>query len=270
MAVSLTFPTGFKFSYSGDCRPSAAFADIGKDSTVLLHEATFDDELKGDALAKKHSTTSEALGVGMAMGARRVVLTHFSQRYAKIPVMGNVEGVEAVLEEGTGEEGVDGLGMGDEDMVGGDVDAGATLLNGAPEPHESRPQTRSRSPTRALSRHASPVESFVSPKAKDMKVAVAFDYMRVRVGDIAQMEHFTPALLKLYEQEEMDDKVGTIAEVDKEAKAKVAGKAGGKVKEGKGNGKVKGQREDNKGGVGVEGIAGQGKEEVTVAEAMRG
>lgn len=255
MAVSLTFPTGFKFSYSGDCRPSAAFADIGKDSTVLLHEATFDDELQGDALAKKHSTTSEALGVGMAMGARRVILTHFSQRYAKIPVMGNVEGVEAVLEEGTGEEGAEGLGISDEDMVGGDGDTRATSLNGAPEPYESRPQPRSRSPSRALSRHVSPVRNSVSSRAKDMKVAVAFDYMRVRVGDIAQMEKFTPALLKLYEQEELDDKVGTIAEVDKEAKAtaKAAGKAAGKAKEGKGNGKVQERGEERSAGVGGQG-----------------
>lgn len=76
-ALSLTFPNGFRFSYSGDCRPSKTFAEIGKGSTVLLHEATFDDELQVDAEAKKHSTTSEALAVGMAMGARRVVLTHF-------------------------------------------------------------------------------------------------------------------------------------------------------------------------------------------------
>lgn len=54
---------------------------------MLLHEATFDDELRGDAEAKKHSTTSEAIAVGMAMGAKRIVLTHFSQRYQKIPVM---------------------------------------------------------------------------------------------------------------------------------------------------------------------------------------
>ena len=85
--MSLTFPTGFKFSYSGDCRPCEEFVRIGNGSTVLLHEATFDDELRGDAEAKKHSTTSEAIGVGMAMGARRIILTHFSQRYQKIPVM---------------------------------------------------------------------------------------------------------------------------------------------------------------------------------------
>ncbi|SLM41394.1 tRNase Z endonuclease [Lasallia pustulata] len=110
MAVTLTFPTGFKFSYSGDCRPCAAFAEIGKGSTVLLHEATFDDELKGDAEAKKHSTTSEALAVGAAMGARRVLLTHFSQRYAKIPVMGDMDGAGEDGGQSEG-EGMEGTGM---------------------------------------------------------------------------------------------------------------------------------------------------------------
>ncbi|CAK7215560.1 hypothetical protein SBRCBS47491_002522 [Sporothrix bragantina] len=75
-----------KIAYSGDCRPSADFATIGRGATLLLHESTFDDELKGEALAKKHSTMGEALGVGRDMGARRVLLTHFSQRYPKIPV----------------------------------------------------------------------------------------------------------------------------------------------------------------------------------------
>ena len=91
-AVSVTFLSGFKISYSGDCRPSKSFARIGQGSTVLVHEATFDDELKGDAIAKLHSTTSEAIQVGLAMGAKRVILTHFSQRYANLPVMDTVGG----------------------------------------------------------------------------------------------------------------------------------------------------------------------------------
>ena len=37
--------------------------------------------------------------------------------------------------------------------------------------------------------------------ASDMKVAVAFDYMRVKVGEIPEMEHFVPALLKLFAEE---------------------------------------------------------------------
>lgn len=256
MAVSLTFPTGFKFSYSGDCRPSATFAEIGKGSTVLLHEATFDDELEGDAEAKKHSTTSEALGVAVAMGARRVVLTHFSQRYAKIPVMGNVEGLGGVLEDGDGDEEMEGVGMGDEETFGAEADGGAT----APEPHASRPQQRSTTPTSALSRPpplARPVGS--SSAAAEMKVAVAFDYMRVRVRDIAQLEKFTPALLRLYEQHDMDDKVGTIAEVDQEAKAKA-----------KGAGKGKEQREGKKKDDGSKGNNAEGTKETGITENPKG
>ncbi|KAJ8065715.1 hypothetical protein OCU04_006384 [Sclerotinia nivalis] len=87
LAVAFNFPNGFKVAYSGDCRPSQDFVRIGQGATLLIHEATFDDELQGDAIAKKHSTTSEAMNIGKGMGARRILLTHFSQRYQKIPVM---------------------------------------------------------------------------------------------------------------------------------------------------------------------------------------
>ena len=129
LAVVFNFPNGFKVAYSGDCRPSNEFVKIGQGATLLIHEATFDDELKGDAYAKKHSTTSEALGVGKRMNARRILLTHFSQRYQKIPIM---------------------------DSHGG----------------------------------------------KDQVAIVAFDYMKVKVGDFAKLEAFKPALMKLYEVEE--------------------------------------------------------------------
>jgi ribonuclease Z len=127
LAMVFNFPTGFKVAYSGDCRPSERFTEIGQGATLLIHEATFDDELQGDAIAKKHSTTAEALNVGKKMNARRILLTHFSQRYQKIPVM---------------------------DSHGG----------------------------------------------KDQVAIVAFDYMRVKIGDIAKLEAFKPALIKLYEE----------------------------------------------------------------------
>lgn len=123
-AVVLNFPNGFKVAYSGDCRPSKDFIRIGQGATLLIHEATFDDELKSDAIAKKHCTTSEALSVGRQMNARRILLTHFSQRYQKIPVMSE----------------------------------------------------------------------------RDQVAIVAFDYMRVKVGDFAKVEAFKPALIKLYEE----------------------------------------------------------------------
>ncbi|KAL1894236.1 hypothetical protein Sste5346_006022 [Sporothrix stenoceras] len=78
-----------RIAYSGDCRPSRDFGVIGQGATLLIHESTFDDDLHGEAKAKKHSTMGEALDVGRQMKARRVLLTHFSQRYPKIPLFNN-------------------------------------------------------------------------------------------------------------------------------------------------------------------------------------
>ncbi|CAK7268339.1 hypothetical protein SEPCBS119000_003011 [Sporothrix epigloea] len=136
LAVVFTWPSAkegdepLKIAYSGDCRPSADFAAIGRGATLLLHESTFDDELKGEAVAKKHSTMGEALSVGRDMGARRVLLTHFSQRYPKIPVFNASENNNA---------------------------------------------------------------------AAEMQVLVAFDQMRVRLGEFKTAAAFLPALQKLYE-----------------------------------------------------------------------
>ncbi|AGO12686.1 AaceriADR212Cp [[Ashbya] aceris (nom. inval.)] len=84
----------FKVSYSGDTRPNFdKFAKgIGKHSDLLIHEATLDNELLEDAKKKRHSTINEAISVSNAMGARKVILTHFSQRYPKAPQLsGNLE-----------------------------------------------------------------------------------------------------------------------------------------------------------------------------------
>ncbi|KAG7050938.1 metallo-beta-lactamase superfamily protein [Colletotrichum scovillei] len=83
----LTWPSGLKIAYSGDCRPSERLVEAGKGATLLIHESTFDNDKMGDAVAKKHSTLGEALKVASNMGARRVLLTHFSQRYAKLPLV---------------------------------------------------------------------------------------------------------------------------------------------------------------------------------------
>ncbi|KHG22626.1 Zinc phosphodiesterase ELAC 2 [Gossypium arboreum] len=42
--------------------------------------ATFEDGMAGEAIAKNHSTTKEAIEVGNSAAAYRVILTHFSQR----------------------------------------------------------------------------------------------------------------------------------------------------------------------------------------------
>lgn len=56
-------------------------------TTVVSSQATFDDAMEAEAIAKKHSMTGEAVSIGARAGAYRTILTHFSQRYAKIPII---------------------------------------------------------------------------------------------------------------------------------------------------------------------------------------
>lgn len=83
--VTITHADGWKITFSGDCRPTESLARIGKDSTVLIHEATFEDDLGEDAVKKGHSTTSEAIQIAIKMAAKYLLMNHFSQRYPKIP-----------------------------------------------------------------------------------------------------------------------------------------------------------------------------------------
>ncbi|KAK1982191.1 metallo-beta-lactamase superfamily protein [Colletotrichum cereale] len=127
-----TWPSGLKIAYSGDCRPSDKFVEAAKGATLLIHESTFDDDKMGDALAKKHSTMSEALDVGYRMGARRVLLTHFSQRYAKLPL----------------------------------------------------------------------VEKRTTPSGDDQAVLMAFDQMRVKLGEFRQAQAFLPAIRRFFDTDD--------------------------------------------------------------------
>ncbi|CCK69736.1 tRNase Z KNAG_0C06430 [Huiozyma naganishii CBS 8797] len=93
MEFELDAVRSFKVSYSGDTRPNVRnFANgIGQGSDLLIHEATLDNELTEDAVKKRHCTINEAIEVSNAMRAKKLILTHFSQRYPKAPsVDGNL------------------------------------------------------------------------------------------------------------------------------------------------------------------------------------
>lgn len=75
----------FTLSYSGDCRPSDDFIMLGDKCDLLIHEATFEDMLLTEAIHRKHCTSSEAIEVSRNMKAKQTILTHFSQRYQKMP-----------------------------------------------------------------------------------------------------------------------------------------------------------------------------------------
>ena len=71
--------------YSGDTRPCPELIEAGRGATLLIHEATLEDSLMDHAIAKKHCTVSEALEVSDKMNPDFTILTHFSQRYPRIP-----------------------------------------------------------------------------------------------------------------------------------------------------------------------------------------
>ena len=191
LGVALTFPDGFKISYSGDCRPSTGFVRIGKGSTVLIHEATFDDELVGDAEAKKHSTTSEAIRVGAGMGASRTVLTHFSQRYQKIPRLQGLENRPVQFEDAHSDEEMDSAAT-----VGTEISEKNSLT--ALEPIAGPQSSPSKfSPAETLRER---ILSDQPSNDTNSGIAVAFDLMRIKVKDIVLQEKFTAAFTKLYEE----------------------------------------------------------------------
>jgi ribonuclease Z len=77
---------GWSMVYSGDTRPCPSLVAAAKDATLLVHEATFENGMEDEATKKRHSTTSEAVQTGIDARVYRTILTHFSQRYPKIPV----------------------------------------------------------------------------------------------------------------------------------------------------------------------------------------
>ncbi|CAH1109294.1 unnamed protein product [Psylliodes chrysocephalus] len=83
--VSIICRNGYKLTYSGDTMPSDSLVNLGIGSHILIHEATMEDELCHEATLKMHSTTNQAICIGKRMRAKHIILTHFSQRYAKLP-----------------------------------------------------------------------------------------------------------------------------------------------------------------------------------------
>lgn len=182
LGVSLVFPNGFKLSYSGDCRPSANLASIGQGSTLLIHEATFQDDMQGSAIAKKHSTTSEALEIGRLMGARTVLLTHFSQRYQKIAQVDQRMGTTKREEDLS---------------CAPDLTVKRHAHPDIPCDNEDEDDVSAlhKPSGQGLSLPRRAATNKPRPRAP---VAVSFDYMRVRVKDIPVAEAYAPAIEKLF------------------------------------------------------------------------
>ena len=73
---------GKSIAYCLDTRPCPQSVELAKDVDLLIHEATYTEELAAEAREYGHSTASQAAQTAREAGARRLLLTHFSSRYA--------------------------------------------------------------------------------------------------------------------------------------------------------------------------------------------
>ena len=75
---------GKVIAYCTDTRPCAAAIELARDADLLIHEATYTEDLSAEAREFGHSTAAQAARVAAESGARRLLLTHFSTRYADV------------------------------------------------------------------------------------------------------------------------------------------------------------------------------------------
>jgi ribonuclease Z len=72
---------GRKIVYSGDTRPTKSLLRLAEGADLLIHEATFDDELLDKAIEDGHSTPSQAAETAKKAKVKKLILTHLSSRY---------------------------------------------------------------------------------------------------------------------------------------------------------------------------------------------
>lgn len=72
---------GRKIVYTGDSRSSKSIVKLAKNTDLLIHDCTFDDELVERAVEDGHSTPSQAVKTAKKAKVKRLILTHISARY---------------------------------------------------------------------------------------------------------------------------------------------------------------------------------------------
>jgi len=72
---------GKSVAYCLDTRPCAAAIELARGVDLLIHEATYTEELAAEAREYGHSTAAQAARTAREAGARRLLITHFSTRY---------------------------------------------------------------------------------------------------------------------------------------------------------------------------------------------
>ncbi len=66
---------------SGDTSPFERIVKFAENCDVLIHEATFTEDLKSRSIETLHTTAKQAAEIALRSNAKILVLTHFSARY---------------------------------------------------------------------------------------------------------------------------------------------------------------------------------------------
>jgi ribonuclease Z len=78
---------GRRIVYSGDTRPFEEMVKFAYGADLLIHEATFAEELSERAEEDGHSTTVQAADIAKRANVSKLVLTHISSRYPDSTVL---------------------------------------------------------------------------------------------------------------------------------------------------------------------------------------
>lgn len=78
---------GRKIVYTGDTKSTENLAKFAENADLLIHDATFDDELAERAQEDGHSTPSQAAETAKKAHAKWLILTHISARYKDASVL---------------------------------------------------------------------------------------------------------------------------------------------------------------------------------------
>ncbi|MDK2875953.1 MAG: ribonuclease [Archaeoglobaceae archaeon] len=76
---------GRKIVYTGDTRPCDRTVEIAMNADLLIHDASFSENMKERAIETGHSTAREAGEVAKKANVKKLILTHLSARYSKDP-----------------------------------------------------------------------------------------------------------------------------------------------------------------------------------------
>lgn len=78
---------GKKFTVIADTKPCNEAVRLAENSDVLVIESTFSSEHEDKARKFKHLTAEQAAGIAQQAGVKKLILTHFSQRYKDLNPM---------------------------------------------------------------------------------------------------------------------------------------------------------------------------------------